>query len=68
MQPAVLATAICEVHTFAELVAALYSARYTGVVQLHFLSGQPQQAELGRPYIVTFAKPGPTASKSLDSV
>lgn len=66
MQPAVLETALGEVHNFAELVAALYAARHTGVVHLHFLGGVPQQAELGRPHVVVFAKPGPAHTAAVD--
>lgn len=62
-----LDTALGEVHNFAELIAALYTARHTGVVHLHFLGGVPQQAELGRPHVVVFAKPGPAVDKPLDS-
>lgn len=62
-----LDVALAEVRTFAELIAALYTARHTGVVQLHFLGGVPQQVELGRPHVVVFAKPGPAVDKPLDS-
>lgn len=35
--------------TFPEILAALYTQRYTGAVVLHFLQGQPTVVELPNP-------------------
>lgn len=39
---------------FAELLGTMHALRFTGPVLLHFLNGQPQMAELGRPLQVRF--------------
>lgn len=61
---ATLATALAEVHNFAELVAALHAIKYTGVVSLHLFNGHVQEAECGRPHVVTFPKLGPAQHTS----
>jgi len=50
--------------SFAEFTAELYAARYTGAITLHFLNGQPQMVELGRPIVWRF--PEHPANKSVD--
>ena len=49
---------------FAEMLGTLYTLRFTGPVTLHFLNGQPQLAELGRPTVLRF--PEHPANKSVD--
>ena len=39
---------------FAELIGTAYALRFTGPVTVHFLNGQPQMAEFGRPLQVRF--------------
>lgn len=43
---------------FAELLGTLHTMRFTGAVVVKFLNGEPQQAELGRPHVITFPRPG----------
>lgn len=47
---------LSESQSFAELVGTLHALRFTGPITLHFLNGQPQTAELGRPVVVAFAE------------
>lgn len=42
------------VDNFAELVGTLHALHFTGPITLHFLNGQPQMAEMGRPQRVSF--------------
>lgn len=39
---------------FAELVGTLHALHFTGAITLHFLNGQAQTAELGRPILIPF--------------
>lgn len=39
---------------FAELAGTLHALRFTGAITLHFLNGQPQMAEVGRPIVLRF--------------
>ena len=43
-----------EATCFADLLGTLHALRFTGPITLHFLNGQPQTAELGRPLKVAF--------------
>lgn len=53
---------------FAELTGTLYALRFTGAITLHFLNGQPQMAELGRPKILRFPEhPANRPQNSVDS-
>lgn len=49
---------------FAEMLGTMHALRFTGPVTLHFLNGQPQMVELGRPHILRF--PEHPANKSVD--
>jgi hypothetical protein len=50
----VAAVAAQEPTSFASLLGIVGALRYTGAVTVHFLNGQPQTAELGRPVVVSF--------------
>lgn len=49
-------TALARRHgsSFAELLGTLHAMRFTGPVTLHFLNGQPQAGEFGRPTVLRF--------------